>query len=35
MRQNLGWAVGYPAAILLMVTIVAVLIVVFKRSGWL
>ena len=32
---ELGWTVGYPAALLLMVTIVLVLLVVFKRSGWL
>ncbi len=32
---ELGWVVGYPAALLLMVSIVVVLIVVFKRSGWL
>ncbi|HET9420391.1 MAG TPA: magnesium/cobalt transporter CorA [Nocardioides sp.] len=32
---ELGWVVGYPAALLLMVAIVVVLMVVFKRSGWL
>jgi magnesium transporter len=32
---ELGWGVGYPAALLLMVSIVVLLFVVFKRSGWL
>ena len=32
---ELGWLVGYPLALLLMVSIAGLLLVVFKKSGWL
>ena len=32
---ELGWVVGYPMSILLMVGISALLWLYFKRSGWL
>ena len=32
---ELGWMVGYPLALLLMVGITGALLVLFKRSGWL
>ncbi len=32
---ELSWYVGYPLALLLMLSITGLLLVVFKRSGWL
>jgi magnesium transporter len=32
---ELGWEVGYPFAVLLMLAISSTLWVLFKRSGWL
>jgi magnesium transporter len=32
---ELGWMMGYPLALLLMVSIAGVLLVLFKKSGWL
>ena len=32
---ELSWYIGYPLALLLMLSITGLLLVVFKRSGWL
>jgi magnesium transporter len=32
---ELGWRLGYPLAVAAMVTMGAVLYIIFKRKGWL